>query len=163
MVKIGIGDFAEYERAWRDFLGRIEKVWTKTQAAVHDMPGWPKIESDIAHLRKADPLLSYLQHARNVDEHSIQELATDWDAKLTSVQRRGELHVSWQPWDRPLLPVRNRGVTYDPPRTHLGKPIEPLLGKGKAEPRVVAELALAFYCDFFNRVSGEVVGKKRDV
>lgn len=162
MVEISVGDFTEYERAWRDFLGHLEKFWTKTQAAVHDLPGWKKIESEICHLRKTDPILSYLQHARNADEHSIQELASDWDAKLTAAQIGTEVHISWQPWDRPLLPVRNRGVTYNPPRSHLDKSIEPLLGKGKAEPRVIAELALAFYVNFFNRVSGEVVGTKCD-
>lgn len=163
MVAIGVCDFVEYEKAWRSFLHRIERVWTKTQAAVHRMSGWKKIESEISHLRKSDPLLNYLQQARNVEEHSIQELATDWDAKLTAVQIGAEVPLSWQPWDRPLLPVTNRGVKFDPPRIHLGNSIEPLLGKGKAEPRVVAELALRFYVDFLNRVSTEVVGDKRDV
>jgi hypothetical protein len=163
MDAIGVGDFVEYEKAWRTFLHRIERVWTKTQAAVHRMPGWKKIESEISHLRKSDPLLNYLQQARNVEEHSIQELATDWDAKLTAVQLGTEVQLSWQPWDRPLLPVTNRSVRFDPPRIHLGKSIEPQLGKGKAEPRVVAELALRFYVDFLNRVSTEVVGDKRDV
>ncbi len=162
MVNISVGDFGEYERAWRDFLGRIEKIWTKTQAAVHDMPGWKKIESETGALRKSDPLLSYLQHARNADEHSIQAVASDWDAKINAVKIGRELHISCQPWDRPLLPVRNRGTTYNPPRMHLGQPLDPLLGKGKAEPRVVAELALAFYLSFFNRVSDEVVGNIRD-
>lgn len=163
MVEIGVGDFVEYEKAWRSFLHRIERVWTKTQAAAHRMPGWQKIESEVSRLRKTDPLLNYLQQARNVEEHSIQELATDWDAKLTAVQFGTEVQLSWQPWDRPLLPVTNRGVKFDPPRIHLGKSIEPLLGKGKAETRVVAELALRFYVGFLDRVSTEVVGDLRDV
>ena len=163
MVEIGVGDFLEYEKAWRSFLHRIERVWTKTQAAVHRLPRWQKIESEISHIRKTDPLLNYLQQARNVEEHSIQELATDWDAKLTAVQVGTEVQLSWQPWDRPLLPVTNRGVKFDPPRIHLGQSIEPLLGKGKAETRIVAELAMRFYVDFLNRVSTEVVGDIRDV
>lgn len=134
----------------------------KPKHAAHAMPGWKKIDSEIAQLRKSDPLLRYLQHARNADEHSVQELATEWDAKITAVTRERRLHVSWQPWDRPLLPVQNRGVTYNPPRTHLSRPLEPLLGKGKPEPIVMAELALAFYVDLFNRVSDEVVGNRRD-
>jgi hypothetical protein len=127
------------------------------------MPGWQKIESEVSRLRKIDPLLNYLQQARNVEEHSIQELATDWDAKPTAVQIGTEVQLSWQPWDRPLLPVTNRGVKFAPPRIHLGASIDPLLGKGKAEPRVVAELALRFYVDFLNRVSAEVIGDLRDV
>ena len=163
MVEISVGDFSEYEKAWRDFLHRIERVWVKTQAAVHGLPNWQKIESEVSLLRRKDPLLLYLQQARNVDEHSISELAKDWDAKLKAVQKGNKVQLSWQPWDRPLLPVKNRGVTYDPPKTHMGKSIEHLKGKGKAEPRVVAELALRFYCDFLNRVSTEVVGGKRDI
>jgi hypothetical protein len=63
------------------------------------MPSWSRVESEISHLRKKDPLLLYLQQARNVDEHSIQEIATDWDAKLTAVQIGQEVQLSWQPWD----------------------------------------------------------------
>ncbi len=44
----------------------------------------------------------------------------------------------------------------------MGKCIEHLKRKGKAEPRVIDELALKSYCDFLNRVSVEVVGSKRD-
>ena len=162
MAKIGPGDFSDYERAWREFLRHIERFWTKTRVAVKHSTGWGNIESEISHLRKTDPVLLYLRHARNADEHSIQELASDWDAKLKVDRVGAELHISWQPWDRPLLPVRNRGVTYNPPRSHLGKSIEHLLGNRKAEPRVIAELALAFYVGVFNRVSSEVVGAKRD-
>jgi hypothetical protein len=127
---------------------------------VHRMPGWQKIESEVSSLRKSDPLLSYLQQARNVDEHSIQELAKDWDPKLTGIQKGNELHLSWQPWDRPLLPVKNRSVTFPPPKTHMGKSLQPMLDKGNAEPRVVAELALEFYCNLLRRVSKDVVGDK---
>jgi len=162
MVKIGLGDLSDYERAWRDFLRHIERFWTKTRVAVKHLTGWGKIESEISFLRKTDPVLLYLRHARNADEHSIQQLATDWDAKLKVDRTGADIHISWQPWDRPLLPVRNRGVTYNPPRSHLGNSIEHLLGNGKAEPRVIAELALAFYVDVFNRVSSEVVGARRD-
>lgn len=33
MIKIAVGDFAEYEKAWREFLHRIERVWLKIKAA----------------------------------------------------------------------------------------------------------------------------------
>lgn len=124
MVEIGVGDFSEYEKAWREFLHRIERVWAKTQAAVHSMPNWQKIESEVSWLRKKDPLLTYLQQARNVDEHSISELTKDWDSKLKVTQKGDKVELSWQSWDRPLLPVKNRGVVYDPPKTHLGQSIE---------------------------------------
>ncbi|MGR3174178.1 MAG: hypothetical protein ACUZ8N_06220 [Candidatus Scalindua sp.] len=162
MVEIGVGDFTEYEKAWREFLHRIERVWIKTQAAVHTMPNWQKIESKVARLRKKDPLLNYLQQARNVEEHSISDLAKDWEPKFEAKQKGNKVELSWQEWDRPLLPVKNRGAVYNPPNSHMGKSIEHLKRKGKAEPRVIAELALKFYCEFLNRVSVEVVGSRRD-
>lgn len=154
--------FDEYESAWREVLRRLERVWTKTQAAVHHLPGWKKIEAEVAHLRRSDPLLRYIGQARNVDEHSIQNLAKEYEWNFTATPQPEGILFRWSPWDRPLLPVVNRGVTYAPPRVHLGQSIEPLLGKGKAEPRVVAELAIEFYVKFMNQVSLELVGTNYD-
>lgn len=160
MVACGVGNFEEYELAWRELLGRIERVWAKTEAAVMAMPGWQKVKSDVTRLRRSDPLLIYLFQARNVDEHSIAPLAKEHDMNLQGkLTENGRVQLSWDPWDRPLLPVANRGVVYQPPRMHLGASIAPLLGKGKAEPRVVAELGMQFYINFLNRVSTEVVGQ----
>ncbi|MDD3234374.1 MAG: hypothetical protein PHS12_06250 [Candidatus Omnitrophica bacterium] len=159
MVKIGVGNFAEYERAWREFLHRIERVWIKTQAAVYHMPNWKKIESGFIELRREDPLLQYLHQARNVEEHSIADVAKDWDPHLQVRQGKGIVELTWEVWDRSLLPVKNRGVVYNPPMSHLGQNIEHLKRKGKAELRVIAEFALRFYCDFLNKVSSEVVGR----
>jgi hypothetical protein len=157
MVEIGIGDFSEYEKAWRDFLHRIERVWVKTQATVHGMSGWQKLESEIGRIRKTDELLRYLQHARNADEHSISQLANDWQPNLKAINIDGKVQLSWEVWDRPLLPVSNRGAIIPPPKSHLGKSIEHLKSQGKAEPRIVAELALRFYINFLNRVVEEVL------
>lgn len=157
-----MGDFDEYEASWRELLGRIERVWSKTEAAVSHLPGWQKVKSEIAQLRRTDPLLQYIQQARHVDEHSISALATEWDADLKGVVNPdGKLQLTWQPWDRPLLPVVNRGVTYLPPTTHLGSSISELFGQGKAQPRVIGELALRFYVNMLNRVSTEVVRPSR--
>ena len=158
MVARPMGELAEYEASWRELLRHLERVWTKMQAAVHSMPGWKKIEAEVVHLRRTDPLLQYAIQARNVDEHSIQDLARDHDWNLTATPQADGIQLSWSPWDRPLLPVSNRGVVFEPPRVHLGQSIEHLLGKGKAEPRVVAELAMQFYLGVLNRVSLEVVG-----
>jgi hypothetical protein len=159
MIKIRVSNFPEYEKAWRQFLHHIERVWVKSKAAVKDMPNWQKIEAEVSTLRKKDPLLSYIHQARNVDEHSISELTRDWDPKIKSKQKGAELEISWEPYDYKLLPVKNRGVIYDTPKTHLGQSIVHLKGKGKLEPRIIAELALRFYVDFFNRVSRDVVGE----
>ncbi|MEW6584307.1 MAG: hypothetical protein AB1442_01710 [Nitrospirota bacterium] len=59
MIRSGVSNFPEYEKAWKEFLHRIERVWVKTQAAVHGMPNWQKIESEISMLRKKDPLVKH--------------------------------------------------------------------------------------------------------
>jgi len=161
MVKIAVGDFIEYEKAWREFLHRIERVWLKIKAAVHDMPSWQKIETEVTELRENDSLLNYLQQARNIDQHTILDVVKDWDPQFVAKQKGDKVELGWKEWDRPLLPVEKRDVVYNPPDSHLGKSIKDLKHKGKAEPRVVAELALRFYCDLLNRVSAEVFGSKR--
>lgn len=96
MIIIGVNNFSEYEKAWRQFLDRIERVWVKTKAAVNDMPNWQKIESEVSASRKKDPLLSYIHQARNVDEHSILELTQAWDPKIKAKQKGAKLEISWQ-------------------------------------------------------------------
>lgn len=129
-------------------------AYAKTKAASADKRGWPAINSEISHLRKTDPVLVYIQQARHADEHSIQDVATDWDAQLVvEKQDDGSMRASWKKWDRPLLPVTNRGVTYNPPRIHLGKDLSSRLGKGNEESVIVASIALQFYGYFVNHVS----------
>lgn len=158
MLEHHLGDFATFEAAWREFLQKIERVWNKTQAAVCEHPRWPRLESEVVRLRNTDPLLRYLRHARNADEHSIQAMASDWDANLRASQV-GEktVRLDWEPWDRPLLPVSNRGVVFDPPKEHLGESITEKFKKGAAEPIVIADLALHFYRDLLNRTIAEVL------
>jgi hypothetical protein len=153
-----LAEFAAFESDWREFLQKIERVWNKIQAAVCQYPGWRKIESEINRLRSEDPLLSYLRHARNADEHSIQNVASDWDGRLRASQIGAtSVRVEWDPWDRPLLPVKNRGVLYQPPREHLGMDFTDRLKKGTAEPIVVADLALHFYKNLLDRVNRELL------
>ncbi|MGL5003277.1 MAG: hypothetical protein ACRDAM_10100, partial [Casimicrobium sp.] len=119
---------------------------------------WKKLESEFLKLRIGDPLLSYLRHARNADEHSIQKVATEGNVNLRALEvKPGTFRIQWDAFDRPLLPVKNRGVVYPPPREHLGQSIEDRLGKGVAEPVVLADLALHFYQNMLNRIVAEVL------
>lgn len=160
MLKHHLGDFANFESDWREFLQKLERVWNKTQAAVNGLPGWPKLEAEINKLRSEDQLLSYLRHARNADEHSIQQVASDWNANLRATPVDStSVRLDWEPWDRPLLPVKNRGVVYQPPREHLGIDFSEKLKSGLAEPIVVADMALHFYKNLLDRVLNEVILK----
>jgi hypothetical protein len=157
MGKVGVRPIKELEDAWADFLIHVERIWNKLLAAGRGLPGWQAIESEISKLRKTDPLLRYVHHARNAGEHTIQEFSVDWKGpikieNLTSTS----FTASVPPWDRPLLAVRDRGAIYMPPREHLGVSLQDKLGKGLPEPFLVAQIALRFYFDVFMRANREV-------
>lgn len=161
LIEHHVSEFAVFDSIWREFLQKIDRIWNKTQAAMHDHPRWPQLESEINRLRNTDPLLLYLRQARNAEEHSVQSIAADWNANLRLSQVEGNrIHAQWDPWNRSLLPVKNRGITYQPPRDHLGKNIAGATEVGAAEPIIVAELALQFYKDTLNRVVDEVLTKR---
>ncbi len=155
---VGIPEFNEFEKSWKLFLHHIDRVWNKTHAICRNKKGWQKIESKIKSARKKDPLLRYIIQARNIDEHSIADLSKDWESNFEGKVTGFNIELTWKPWDRPLLPINNRGVVFDPPTSHLGKDIGHLKQKGKSEPRIVAELALDYYCDLLNMVSTELFG-----
>ncbi len=156
MVAIGIHSFHEYERAWRDFLHCIERAWNKTCAEARGRKNWQRIESECEKLRKTDPLLRYLIHARNVSEHTIGPLIKEWDANFRVTPIGDKVRFEWDEWDRPLLPVTDRGALFNPPKEHLGKLWSHYRRRGVSEPRTAAELAMKFYVGMLNRVSAKV-------
>ena len=156
MIKIGIHSFHEYERAWQDFLHCIERTWNKTYAEARGRKNWQRIESEYQNLRKTDPLLRFLIHARNASEHTISPSIKEWSPNLKVTSIGDNVRFEWDDWDRPLLPVTDRGVLFNPPHEHLGRPMSDYRRKGVCEPRTAAELAMKFYVEFLNRVSADV-------
>ena len=157
MGKVGVRPIKELEDAWSAFLIRVERMWNKLLAGGSGLPGWQVIESEVSQQRKTDPLLRYVHHARNAGEHTIQEFSVDWKGPITIENLTSTSYTaSWPSWDRPLLAVRDRGVTYEPARDHLGTSFCEKLGKGMPEPYVVAEMALRFYFEVLIRANREV-------
>lgn len=158
MVEVGVGSFHQYDMAWREFLQAIDRAWNKVLVRCHGEKKWQKLKSKYEKLRKEDPLLKYVAQARNVTEHSISDVIMDWDANLKAQPVLGGIHLSWSPWDRPLLPVTNRGATFLPPKKHLSKSMDYYRQKrpGVEEPRVVAELAMQFYVRMMQEITNEV-------
>lgn len=155
MVRIGITDFHEYEQAWRDFLHALERFWNKIELECKGRPQWQRIREEYVYHRKNDDLLLYLRQARNASEHTLSPVIKEWDANLRTTPLSGAIQLEWDPWDRPLLPVTNRGKTYEPPKQHLGKPLEDYRRVGCGEARIVGELALNFYVGAFGRILNE--------
>jgi hypothetical protein len=158
MVSVGIGSFHQYDMAWRDFLQSIDRAWNKVLARCQNEKKWPKLKSKYEKIRKEDPLLKYISQARNVSEHTISDVIKDWNPNFKATAGAGSIHLSWSNYDRPLLPVKNRGTVFNPPKKHLSKPIEYYRDKrpGVEEPRVVAELAMIFYTEMVMEISNEL-------
>ena len=153
---VGIPDFIEYDQTWRHFLHSIDRVWNKTKAHCHGKPRWKKLESKYENLRRKDPLLKYLVQARNVSEHSISSVVRDWNPNIRVAQIESGVEFKWDPWDRVLLPVKNRGTIFNPPKKHLGKPMKYYRKEKVAEVRIVAQLAMNFYVEMINEVMSTV-------
>lgn len=162
MAAVGVGSFHQYDIAWREFLQSVDRAWNKVLASCKNEKNWPKLKSKYEKIRKDDPLLKYMYQARNVSEHTISEVINDWNPNLQAKPGIGSIQLSWAPWDRPLLPVTNRGITYNPPKKHLSKPIKHYRDErpGVEEPRVVAELAMIFYIKMVTDISNELFPTK---
>jgi hypothetical protein len=62
--------FGEIERHWAVFLVHFERIFHRLEAAAGGKgDDW---YGQLEQFRKKDPLLSYLLHARNVDEHGLK-------------------------------------------------------------------------------------------
>ena len=136
----------ELEDQWKQFLSRIERVWNKCESHFSRSPKWAGWKGPYEKARKSDPLLSYLRNARGADEHTIAEIVSREPGTMRigagstgslhlrgMVIRNGEVFVdgdgsiklTFTPGRVKLLPVTNRGRTYDLPRSHLGRPVDP--------------------------------------
>jgi hypothetical protein len=141
----------DFDHAWHNFLMCANRVFTRLEHGAKKGPskGW---FDAIKNLRKTDPLLNYMMHARNASEHGDPVLGYDKGAEAPSISRfygseaftpegltgPPRFSIEWQPR---LLPVKARnGVFHHPPTSHLGKPIVPV-------PEVVAETMIAYRAD----------------
>jgi hypothetical protein len=144
-------NYEEAEEAWSDFLLASATVYSKLEQGSKSKgtsAGWfgrKKKE------RKDDPLLRYLHHARNSDEHGIERVAerggNSYDlisgGRLQFNERREKVITEIRDGVTNELKATNmRGILYgpslamirvhdrrfgdycDPPRRHIGKAIE---------------------------------------
>ena len=109
---------------WSLFLVYANRVFTKLGNGVKGGPakGW---WDGVKHTRKEDELLRYILHARNADEHGVERrVAPPIPAKPIGYTLgpfgMGRLVV---PAATVMGPVYDRGVRYDPPTSHLGRPL----------------------------------------
>jgi hypothetical protein len=153
-------NLAELERFWKEYLGRIERVWFKLFAHYKRSPKWQAWQAPYEKMRKSDPLLSYLRNARGADEHTLADIVEHQQGQIAIVpgeqggtirnikvfedgtytaETTGTVGVEFNSSRIRLLPVVNRGVTYAVPRHHQGLAID------SDDVLKLAEIGLNFY------------------
>jgi hypothetical protein len=158
-------DFPTLEKHWASFLVSAGRVFTKLEQGAKVSSKSKAWWGNNLHQRRTDPLLRYLWHARNADEHTLQRINQLQAAQAQGIEptkedidqleraMKNETRpwaplgvVLWTPEHVLLLPVLDRGVRYDPPKEHLGKPID------NGSPAHIGGIALA-YCTLLLKVS----------
>lgn len=67
---------AQFEEAYKDFIGRLTRFWNKTEASLKCDPKFynsPHVKR-VKDALKNDELIRYLARARDADEHTAQEI-----------------------------------------------------------------------------------------
>ncbi len=153
----------EFEDAWKEFLGRLERVWNKGVSQFSKSPKWNGWKGQFEGLRKTDPLLSYLVNARGADEHTVNEIVGREPSSIGIYPAEGnslyidhmeinngniliespqKIRVDFLPAKTTLLPIKNRSRVYPVPTSHLGNPVDP------TNVIAVADVGAKFYEHF---------------
>jgi hypothetical protein len=145
-----------FHQAWSEFLSAAHRIFSKLEQGAKTNGTSGAWFGRRIHERRTDPLLAYIHHARNSDEHGLAELSRVEGRKLgapyvESVFTLGTLGrgprrvadvtmipIEIDPASAKMFPIVDRGCTYDPPTEHLGKKID------NPSPITVGELTLAF-------------------
>ena len=161
---------------WIEFMRAIDRLWNKAEGTFSRSPKWPAWGGRYIRMRRADPLLSYLVQARNVEEHSPEPSA---EARPMEVSiggpspdgaptwlkgfaigmngevlfRDGTTPIKVDPPSVEPKEVEQRGVRFKPPQSHLGEPIS-------TDVITMAEAGVAFYRTFLIAAEAKFVDAK---
>jgi hypothetical protein len=165
LVKMGESkSLDDFEESWKQLLHRIERAYNKATHQLNRSPkfqGWNR-RGQVEHLRKKDPLLSYLKNARGADEHTINDItsrstggvginphesANGYIGNLEIRSGNGRLdiktdtplNITFYPEKTELVAVENRGRKYEVPTHHLSEKLD------SNEPLVIASKGIDFY------------------
>jgi hypothetical protein len=148
---------AEFHNGWSSFLIAAHRIFSKLeQGAKVDGQSKAWLGRQI-HERRTDPLLSYIHHARNADEHGLEPSAKLQGYKLgpavtdpiVTIKGQTLVPTGWvsmhaieiNPAATTLYPVLDRGNKYDPPIERAKQKIQDPSALG------IAELAIPFLRD----------------
>jgi hypothetical protein len=157
----GAASLTDIESAWSDFLTPANRIFSKLEQGAKESAPSKRWFDQKKIDRRENAVLRYIQHARNVDEHGITEITKQtgpavalgvgpggwrFDGVLGS---GGTLRITALGGQVPgqskfvekipamvqLVPVKDRGISYDPPKDCGGKDML---------PNEVAKAALAY-------------------
>ncbi|WP_327754748.1 hypothetical protein VVT58_04560 [Sphingobium sp. SJ10-10] len=145
---------------WSEFLIEHQRWFIRMRHALARGPSsaW---HGKLLKVRRDDPMLQYMEHARHADEHGLEDIATitggiqikgngskipiKVQGRITSdriwmraTQGNKPAIVTSKPEDLEVKPVINRNIKYPVPLEHLQSPI------GSKHPRVFARLSQDF-------------------
>jgi hypothetical protein len=152
---------------WRDLLHRLDRFWNRFNAHFNRSPRWNGWSAGCKAEVKRDPLLLYLSKARDADHHTIGDvIAVEGGALKVEAGGRVILKHAATPntWDviqasgavvfdaakLVLKPATNYRVTYDVPRHHLGRPVDP------NDVALIADLAINYFALLLARAEAEL-------
>jgi hypothetical protein len=149
-------NFEEVLVAWTSFLTAHHRVFTKleqgSKSSRKSRAWWGRKLCQ----RRKDALLCYLFHARNADEHTVEEITghhetrtmiTEPNPQIVSAMERGLMGRPHSPILRTietvlknvrLLNVVDKGTRFDVPKDHLGSPLS------DTRPATIASLGVAY-------------------
>ncbi|MCP3462129.1 hypothetical protein [Bradyrhizobium sp. CCGUVB23] len=154
----------ELAALWEEFVAEQHRVYLRLRKATEHGPGKGWFDQ-ILNEQRSDELLSYLLHARDAAEHGIERITEKRGGGIGIGPKQGnslyvkhmqisnghdgvhvevdpetmaQIKVEFIPGKVHLVAVTDRGKVYQPPVTHLGKPISDL------SPIVAAELAVKY-------------------
>lgn len=163
--------FDAYEAAWRQFLQEMNKVWKKVELECKKNTKFNGWRAKYVVLRTTDPLLCYVLHARNSDEHTLTEITkrVPGSIAISAPPETGVLHIRSLTMyaggaieydgspavfkvthpSVQLECVFDRGIWYEVPDSHLGENLN------ETAPLSIAERAVTFYADYVGAAEKE--------
>lgn len=182
---VSASQFPIFHQAWQDFLIRIQRAWEHAERVIHPENGFQQWFKPYSQLRKRDPLLVFLAHARNAETHAVSA-TIDHPLRLvirntlgipftvTSIRSRLEdrtliididtaahdtlLEYQAHPiaMQPKLVRFKDRGRWYEVPKSHLKRALTGL------HPVDAAKLGISFYRGFVKEAEFQFARRRPD-
>ncbi len=166
-------DFEEIQTRWAAFLSAADRMFNKLKEGANASPQSKQWYGTKVHRRHTDPILCYLQHARNADEHTLEVVTKSQPGFIREVTPAPEEREAFERTrgDRPgaftghavveitephvrLLDVVDRGVRYTPPPGCIKPYNTGMLALSKLEPILLEAEALVTKAHNANGIVG---------